>query len=670
LEQQAVSKKSVATNDEVASILKGLQLDPKCFLTRLYDSRRTEDAFPIGLSREASSSGDQDGSPKGKLANMKNKAQQKAQQKATMRAASTGFKSAKSADFDIYLGEALMPVLAQSLDALCRQHNRMNMQGDSLDPKVRARFNPITFLAQQLLRRHPKCAKTPRRQAIYSNFRDWADLERGRREMLRQRNVVEGEFQVTKIHGIVSLEDLIKSVDDKLHLQGILAGNKEIQRGILEDNATGWFDGRSFEQFWHRFSSIIMKHDVVSFTAFQRGKQLEQQLMLENADAAKAEEERTLEMQKFEDDQRRRMEEYTALYPALVQSEHILSILNEDKVLTGDDVRPGDSGFEFEVPPTGDHVALLSKVLILLGFQILEKDSEGKEFGDKRWWDDVLASAWATLQKIHLAEICDGVVEREVLEKIIVPPVGFPMLRNKVREELERLEDEDGFIPETDRRPSTTYGSEKVKKPSIDTLCHRLGITLSRMDWLHRLFESYLEGDGVSKPRCYYPEKPAAITKAQMRPLMVGLRPDMEDEEFAARFKRIDRDSSGNVEFDEFVTWVREDEVRVGGANPLQRMSYEELAIVYGQSDDLIKYLHDRFQDQLPGGETDDYPNKPKSLPKQEVRALLANLTPDMSDAEFELHFQATTLSKKDSLEFDEFMDVLHLDLLPEELLA
>jgi Ca2+-binding EF-hand superfamily protein len=413
-----------------------------------------------------------------------------------------------------------------------------------------------------------------------------------------------------------------------------------------------------------------MKHDVVSFTAFQRGKQLEQQLMLENADAAKAEEERTLEMQKFEDDQRRRMEEYTALYPALVQSEHILSILNEDKVLTGDDVRPGDSGFEFEVPPTGDHVALLSKVLILLGFQILEKDSEGKEFGDKRWWDDVLASAWATLQKIHLAEICDGVVEREVLEKIIVPPVGFPMLRNKVREELERLEDEDGFIPETDRRPSTTYGSEKVKKPSIDTLCHRLGITLSRMDWLHRLFESYLEGDGVSKPRCYYPEKPAAITKAQMRPLMVGLRPDMEDEEFAARFKRIDRDSSGNVEFDEFVTWVREDEVRVGGANPLQRMSYEELAIVYGQSDDLIKYLHDRFQDQLPGGETDDYPNKPKSLPKQEVRALLANLTPDMSDAEFELHFQATTLSKKDSLEFDEFMDVLHLDLLPEELLA
>merc|ERR1719440_1880856 len=125
----------------------------------------------------------------------------------------------KVSDFDIYLGESLMPVLAQSLDSLCRQVNRMNLQGDSLDPKVRARFNPLTWLAQQLLRRHPKCAKTPRRQAIYASFRDWSDLERGRREMLRRRDVLQDVFEGFVLRGVVQRADLphvVDAIDDTL----------------------------------------------------------------------------------------------------------------------------------------------------------------------------------------------------------------------------------------------------------------------------------------------------------------------------------------------------------------------------------------------------------------------------------------------------------------------
>merc|ERR1719456_1175353 len=127
----------------------------------------------------------------------------------------------KTQDFDIYLGQSLMPVLAQALDSLCRQVNRMQMQGDSLDPKVRARFNPLTWLAQQLLRRHPKCAKTPRRQAIYSNFRVWADLERGRRVMLRRRDVVQEAFEGFVLRGVVQRRDIpnvLSSIDDTLRL--------------------------------------------------------------------------------------------------------------------------------------------------------------------------------------------------------------------------------------------------------------------------------------------------------------------------------------------------------------------------------------------------------------------------------------------------------------------
>jgi len=294
----------------------------------------------------------------------------------------------------------------------------------------------------------------------------------------------------------------------------------------------------------------------------------------------------------------------------------------------------------------------------------------------ERWWDDALAGAWTTLQEIHHAEICDGVVEQDVLAQVSVPPVGYLSLRSKILEELENREDQDGMgMGGESRRASGSKGEVAnravSKKPSIDTLCQRLGITMSRMEWLHRLFESFLqpdENDPTAVPVCLYPECPAAIKKVQMRSLMKELRPSMEEVEFEMRFRRIDTDLSNMVEFDEFVTWVREDEVRVAGAAPLQKMSFEELAVVYSESVDLIKYLYDQFQDHFPEGEKDDYPKNPKSLGKSAVHTLVASLTPDMSDAEFETQFQMTTFSKKDTLEFDEFLEVLPLDLLPEEL--
>ena len=43
-------------------------------------------------------------------------------------------------DFDVYLTESLMPVLAQALDALGRQVSRMEQQGSKLDARVGARL--------------------------------------------------------------------------------------------------------------------------------------------------------------------------------------------------------------------------------------------------------------------------------------------------------------------------------------------------------------------------------------------------------------------------------------------------------------------------------------------------------------------------------------------------
>merc|ERR1740121_2673463 len=138
-------------------------------------------------------------------------------------------------DFDIYLNEAVMPVLAQSLDALCRQLARMQEQAGQLDPKVRARFNPLTWLAQQLLRRHPKCARTPRRQLLYRGFKDWADWEKGRRELLRRKPFIEEVFSGFMLRGLVqhdTIDAVVASADDTLHLQGALKNHADLKEAL------------------------------------------------------------------------------------------------------------------------------------------------------------------------------------------------------------------------------------------------------------------------------------------------------------------------------------------------------------------------------------------------------------------------------------------------------
>lgn len=706
LEQQVVSKKPIARNDEVASILKGLKLDREFFLSRVNDNQTDDLMGTDGGTQDLN-----EVSPaKRRVSRMKSKV--------NLKAAKAKVKNNKSADFDIYLGEALMPVLAQALDSLCRQVNLMNMQGDSLDPKVRARFNPLTWLAQQLLRRHPRGAKTPRRQAIYGNFRDWADLERGRREMLRRRDIVQDVFEGFVLRGVVQRDDLpsvVDAIDDTLRLDGVLKNSKALRYELQLDadealsptkrrDREDFFKdgGWTFEQFWKRFASVIKEGDVVPFSVIQGGIEQMQQAALLGSEAEAARKKQEEDKKQQEADQRRQSEEYVILHREMQEDEHIKAVRFSDKVLTGDDVRPGDAGYEFEVPPNGAHVALLVRLLVLLGFDSLVKtrskpasagpggaplpatlhpqllgaddpERSASKVGE-RWWDDDLAKAWMTLQELHGAEICDGVVEREVLDKVLVPPVGYLLLKTQVAEFMENTEENEAMVSEGSRRVSGADAAQILamgKKPSIATLCARLGVSMSRMEWLHRLFESFLqpdENDPTAVPVCLYPDCPAAIKKVQMRSLMKELRPSMEEVEFEMRFRRIDVDMSNMVEFDEFVTWVREDEVRVAGAEPLNKMSFEELAVVYDESVELIKYLHAQFQDQFPPDERDNYPKDAKSLSKDAVRALVSSLTPDMSDADFETQFQMTTFSKKDTLEFDEFLEIIPMYDLPDEI--
>merc|ERR1719230_2257492 len=77
-----------------------------------------------------------------------------------------------------------MPLLLQGLDALSRHVDRMESNG--ADPGIRARFNPLVWLAQYLLRNHPGQIKD-RRTPMYKELSELASVERGRRALLHRK---------------------------------------------------------------------------------------------------------------------------------------------------------------------------------------------------------------------------------------------------------------------------------------------------------------------------------------------------------------------------------------------------------------------------------------------------------------------------------------------------
>merc|ERR1740129_81024 len=101
-----------------------------------------------------------------------------------------------------------MPLLLQGLDALSRQVEKVE-SGSSLTVGAGVPFNPLTWLAQYLLRNHPGKVKD-HRTAIYQRLGQMASIERGRRCLLRRRpHINEAWVAMSKAKGgSVELEDL------------------------------------------------------------------------------------------------------------------------------------------------------------------------------------------------------------------------------------------------------------------------------------------------------------------------------------------------------------------------------------------------------------------------------------------------------------------------------
>lgn len=686
---------STGKNDEVAAILRGLHLDKDFFKSRLQPE--------VLLSLQSVGGGNH--SPK-------NGSSRQDQEVSTGCRMKRHLNATKAADFDIYLNQALMPVLAQALDSLCRQLTRMDNRGEAMDTKVRSRFNPITWLAQQMLRLHPKYAKTPRRMQIYSNFALWGDQERGRREILRRKQATKQVFDGFVLRDKVqkhTVMQVISAIDETFRLKGVLKDNAEIvatwehysqahmkNKADITKRGLHLFEGEgvTFEEFWQSFSKLVVQYDIVPYSVIEEGLHELQVQADAVAQRVKAEIQLKLERQQNEELQNRLAEEYAGLYTELSEDQQLNSIIKDNKTLTGYFWRPGEAAFEFEAAPAGDHVRKLSALLALLGFEgLLDYNSKGpmedeqkkrifkkdlvlrrgvtkqkffaNDVHQEHWWTEDHMQAWIVLQGMFRHKTNDGIVNSEILSQIIVPPSEFITLRLQVQDEVQSLAD--GSVKKSSHL-AHQFKNAATRKATFEELALQLGLTVPRVRWLHHLFEGFLPvvEEGVV-PTCGYPSHPAELKKAEFQVLFQEIVRGASHAEFEARFRRIDEDGSGVIEFDEFARWVHFQDIKLVGAGSVKK-TFEELAEQLKEPLELVMYMHNCFQDQLPDGVVDQYPTDCGALPKEDTRRLLDILTGTTSD-EFETTWQLLgAAAKKGAVDFDEFVELVEFDKLPLEL--
>lgn len=160
------------------------------------------------------------------------------------------------------------------------------------------------------------------------------------------------------------------------------------------------------------------------------------------------------------------------------------------------------------------------------------------------------------------------------------------------------------------------------------------------------------------------------LNKKTMFLMLKEINPSLQEAEFEARFRRIDGDGSGLIEFDEFVQWVYDDEVEVvGGAEKVKR-TFEELAGDMDVSIRLIEYCYDCFKEELDAGTVDNYPTECATLPKEQACTLAQILVTSLDKKRFDRYWDTVDVQNKGAVTFDDFLELLDFEDMPEDVLA
>lgn len=275
-----------------------------------------------------------------------------------------------------------MPLLLQGLDALSRHVDKLG-QGGGLSGGGKAPFNPLTWLAQYLLRNHPSKIRD-HRTPIYQKLGEMANIERGRRCLLRRRQQMQEEWEELANSNArlirTELHQYLRRLDDKWNLEGAFMQNMPADIMKTERTASSDEGDVTFLDFWEWFEGYVGSHDVLRASAFdiaaRRKEEAERQAKRAEEDMVRHEKvmQEVLELRRGLEDQ------FASICADMYTDEVITQIINKGAVIQG--IQEQDGGPSLQ----GVHIELIISMLRLWGFPAEAPPADT--------WNEAALAAW------------------------------------------------------------------------------------------------------------------------------------------------------------------------------------------------------------------------------------------------------------------------------------
>lgn len=316
------------------------------------------------------------------------------------------------ADFDVYLMENdVMPVLLQGLDALSRHVDKLaSGKSDGSSSARKQKFNPLTWLAQYLLRNHPTHT-SDHRDDLYRHLRELASVERGRRNLLRRLPEFETTWQLyTHGDGLSTsqIEQVFQQLDTLWNLEGqfirSLPANFAARIPCADPNKV------TFNEFWTFFEEIVSTHDLIRLSVFENAEKRRQMAEQEAQDALERQRQREANIAEEERQQQLLKAQFETLCADAYLNPELNQIMIKGAVLA------------YPMALKGEHIVLILQLLRAWGHSLM--DAEGK-YMEQDEWDEHTKELWIGWRQLHGPSTkYPGVVDAESL-KVLTDKEAF-----------------------------------------------------------------------------------------------------------------------------------------------------------------------------------------------------------------------------------------------------